>query len=80
MHLAPQHTLIHTIANCTQTHTHTHEHTNNLCPRAGAKTVSAGILSEHEMTIGQNSIAVLLQELNTLADTHMRPYTKHRLP
>lgn len=34
----------------TQTHAHAHKHTHNLCPLAAAKTVSAAILSGHEMT------------------------------
>lgn len=34
----------------TQTHSHARKHTHNLCPLAAAKTVSAAILSGHEMT------------------------------
>lgn len=34
----------------TQTHAHARQHTHNLCPLVTAKTVSAAILSGHEMT------------------------------
>lgn len=53
LHFAPQHTFRHTITKRlarTHTRTHTHKHTHNLCPIAGAKTVSAAIQSGHEMT------------------------------
>lgn len=36
--------------NSTQAHAHTRKHTHNLWPLATAKTVSAAILSGHEMT------------------------------
>lgn len=53
LHYALKHTFRYTTAKqlaCTQTYAHTHQLTHNLCPLAGAKTVSATIPSGHEMT------------------------------
>lgn len=91
LHLLPSHNwprsakLRHTLAGesgkkkkraCAETHAR--KHTHNLCPLAGAKTVSAAILSGHEMTSikGPTTLAVRLQEITTLADTQIQPYTK----